>query len=273
MDLKRKNVAKTRNIPVPKKLNNRFYEIDILRGIAVILMVIYHFFYSLKYFNILQMPSFFWPQELYRVITILFLSIAGISLSFYASKIKDTKIITKKLIIRGIKLFSIGLLITIVTWIYPHHGFIVFGALHLIGFSTILSIPFLVNAVKQQNKVFLTLPLIFGIFVFLLTSFFKKIQGPLYLAPFGIHPSQFYSLDYEPLFPWFAVILITITLGFFPYPNGKRKFSLPLKIHDTPDILKPISFLGRHSLIIYLIHQPIILGILWIGGIIDLGIF
>ena len=258
---------------IPKNMTSRFYEIDILRGIAVILMIFYHFFFNLDYFHILAMPSLFWIQQSFGVITILFILIAGISLSLAAFKAKDSKIITKKFILRGIKLFSIGMFITIVTWIYPHNGFITFGVLHFIGLSTILAIPFLINVGKKQNKMSWTIPLLFGFVVLALTPIIQKIHGPLYLAPLGIHPILFYTLDYEPLFPWFTVILIGIALGFLLYPNGKRRFDLPSKIQNIPNILKPLSFLGQHSLIIYLIHQPIILGILYLVGIIDLGIF
>jgi uncharacterized membrane protein len=236
-------------------------------------MIIYHFFFTLDYFNVRPMPSIFWPQQFYGAITILFVAIAGVSISLAAFKANDSKELTKKFIKRGLKLFSIGLLITIVTWFYPHDGFIVFGVLHLIGLSTILSIPLLIYAAKRQNKISLILPLIFGIIILALTGFVQKIQGPIYLVPLGIYPSHFYSLDYEPLFPWFSVILIGTALGLLLYPGGKRRFLLPLKMQEIPDILKPLSFLGQRSLMIYLIHQPIILGILWLTGVIDLGIF
>jgi uncharacterized membrane protein len=251
----------------------RFYELDLLRGIAVILMVIYHFFYDLEYFGVRPISSLFWPQQFYGFpITILFVLIAGISLSLAAFKAKDSKILAEKFIKRGAKLFAFGLLITCVTWIYPRDGFIIFGVLHLIGLSTILSIPLLIIAVKQPSKISSSLSLILGVIVLALTGFVQKIQGPLYLAPLGIRPAQFYSLDYEPLFPWLGVILMGIAIGFWLYPLGKRRFDLPSKMRNVPSFLKPISFLGQHSLMIYLIHQPIILGILWLGGVINLGI-
>ncbi|MCL2142541.1 MAG: DUF1624 domain-containing protein [Methanimicrococcus sp.] len=252
----------------------RFYELDLLRGVAVILMVVYHFCYDLEFFNIRPIPSFFWLQQFYGFpITIMFVGIAGISLSLAAFKAKDSQTITKKLVKRGAKLFLIGLFITAATWVYPHDGFIVFGVLHLIGISTILAIPFLIAAVQQKSKIALILPLIFGTSVLILAGAVQKIQGPLYLAFLGIHPGQFYTLDYEPLFPWFGVVLIGVALGFWLYPKGKRRFALPLKMQNVPNMLKPLAYLGQHSLIIYLIHQPIILGILWLSGAADLGIF
>ncbi|MCL2157579.1 MAG: DUF1624 domain-containing protein [Methanobrevibacter sp.] len=266
-------MSKRKNSDISKKSSHRFSEIDILRGIAVIFMIIYHFFFNLRYFTGQPLPPFFWLQQYYGVITILFVLIAGISLSLAAFKLKDSEIIAKKFSFRGIKLLSIGFFITIGTWFYPHSGFIVFGVLHLIGLSTILSIPFLINIIKEHYKFSLYLPLIFGIVFLVLSSFILKIQGPLYYAFIGIHPSGFYTLDYEPLFPWFSLILFGITLGLILYPQGKRRYQLSSKVQDFLDFLKPISFLGRHSLIIYLIHQPIILGILWLTGIIDLGIF
>ena len=63
-------------------------------------------------------------------------------------------------------------------------------------------------------------------------------------------------MDYEPIFPWFGVVLIGMGLGEFLYPEGVRSFTLP----QIPEIVvRPLAFLGRHSLIIYLVHQPIII--------------
>ena len=261
------------NLPFQKNAANRFYELDALRGFSVILMVIYHFLFTLEYFNIRPMPGWLWPQQFYGFpITFLFIFIAGISLTLSASKTKDSKTLTQKMLKRGIFIFSVGLLITAATWIYPHDGAILFGVLHLIGFSTILAIPFLIGGTKEKyekragetqvsgkmKNLFLILtPLVFGIVVIALSKIVEKMSGPIWMIPLGIHPYGFYSLDYEPLFPWFGVVLIGIAAGFLLYPKGERRFAEPV-------YLKGFSWIGRHSLEIYLVHQPIILAGLYL---------
>ena len=261
------------NLPFQKNAANRFYELDALRGFSVVLMVVYHFLFDLDYFNIRPMPGWLWPQQLYGFpITFLFIFIAGISLALSASKTKNSKMLTQRMLKRGISIFAVGLLITAVTWIYPHDGAILFGVLHLIGVSTILAIPFLVGGTKdkmieneaqisgkQKTKSLLLIwiPLTVGIIVIAFSKVVEKISGPIWMVPLGIHPYGFYALDYEPLFPWFGIVLIGIAVGFWIYPKGERRFSL---FKAEPKWLKGLSWVGRHSLEIYLVHQPIILG-------------
>ena len=277
------------------KSKSRYYELDVLRGIAVLLMVVYHFCFDLEYFGVYLPPSWFRLQQFYGFLfTILvigvavFIGIAGVSLALSASITKDTPDLSKKLIKRGASLLAIGLLITAVTWIYPHDRAILFGVLHLIGLSTILAIPFLTGLTKEaqasekyEDKPALfslftrfpwLLPLVFGIIIILVSTIVGKINGPIWLVPFGIHPDGLYMLDYEPLFPWFGVILVGIAVGTWLYPKGERRFSMGL-LKNEPLFLTPFSFIGRHSLVIYLTHQPIILGILLLVGVIELGLF
>jgi len=262
------------NLPLRKTAANRFYELDTLRGFSVILMVVYHFLFDLDYFNIYPMPGWLWPQQLYGFpITFLFIFIAGISLALSASKTNNSKMLMQKMMKRGIFIFAVGLLITAATWIYPHDGAILFGVLHLIGVSTILAIPFLMGGTKgktanahvfgKMRKSFLILiPLVFGIVVIALSKVVEKISGPIWMVPLGIHPYGFYALDYEPLFPWFGVVLVGIAVGFWIYPKGERRFSF---FGEESKFLKGFSWVGRHSLEIYLVHQPVILGVLWLN--------
>jgi Predicted membrane protein len=269
------------NLPLQKTAANRFYELDALRGFSVILMVVYHFLFDLDYFNIRPMPGWLWPQQLYGFpITFLFIFIAGISLALSASKTRNSKMLTQKMMKRGIFIFAIGLLITTATWIYPHDGAILFGVLHLIGMSTILAIPFLIGGTKDKmieneahisgkqktkNLLLIWIPLTVGIIVIAFSKVVEKISGPIWMVPLGIHPYGFYALDYEPLFPWFGVVLIGIAVGFWIYPKGERRFSLN---QIEPKWLKGLSWIGRHSLEIYLVHQPVILGLLLLAKII-----
>jgi uncharacterized membrane protein len=92
--------------------------------------------------------------------------------------------------------------------------------------------------------------------------FTATFQGPLWLLPFGIDPPSVTSVDYTPLFPWFGVVLIGLGAGEYLYTKGVRQFTMPAV---TKLVATPLSFLGQHSLIIYLIHQPVI--ILLLGAV------
>jgi len=63
-------------------------------------------------------------------------------------------------------------------------------------------------------------------------------------------------VDYEPVFPWTGIVLVGMGLGEYLYPGGVRKFTVPC---ISAFFIRPLASLGRHSLIIYLVHQPIII--------------
>lgn len=240
-----------------RKSIKRFWEIDLLRGIAVIMMIIFHFLYDLNYFNIysIDFQSRYFQAYIYVGATI-FIMLVGVSLSLSFSKAEGLLIKREtqlKYIGRGLKIFLLGLLITLISWFYFGEGFIIFGALHCIGLSIILAVPFL--RFRYLNFIF-GLSLIFvGILLKNLTFDFN------WLLWLGFIPSDFYTVDYFPLIPWFGVVLIGIFLGNSLYPKYKRIF----KLMDLSrlKVVKSLGFLGRHSLIIYFIHQPILLTIIY----------
>ena len=86
------------------------------------------------------------------------------------------------------------------------------------------------------------------------------MRGTGWLLWLGIHPPAFYSIDYTPVFPWLGVVLIGVYFGTLAYPEGIRRWNIVI-----PEIFgKTFGFLGRHSLALYLIHQPVILSILFV---------
>jgi len=241
---------------VNKNIIQRFWEIDLLRGIAIIMMIIFHFLYDLNFFGIYKISLYtgYWLIYAYIGGTIFF-SLVGISLSLSYNRIKNS--VTKKQVFtkymqRGLKIFGLSMVITLGTWIYLTNGFIVFGALHCIAVSILLSYPFL--KLRYPN-------LILGVILILCGIILKNFNFDFYwLLWLGFSPSTFYTVDYYPILPWFGVILLGIFVGNVLYPEYKRKFRL--KDLSSFRITKILSFLGRHSLIIYLIHQPIMIGII-----------
>jgi uncharacterized membrane protein len=71
-------------------------------------------------------------------------------------------------------------------------------------------------------------------------------------------------VDYYPVLPWFGLALLGIFTGYSLYPQGVRRFSLPDGSAFPP--FQALRFLGRHSLLIYVIHQPILIGLLMALG-------
>lgn len=236
----------------------RYWEIDSARGIAIALMIAYHFFFDLRFFGFVEfgVPQYYWRLSA-AFIASLFLLIVGVSLSISFARAKTKlreKGLLKKYLARGIKIFALGLLITAVTWIYPHNGFIVFGILHLIGLSIILSIPLL--GLKKTN---LLIGLIIVLLGLVLQGFYFGFPWLLWL---GFMPYGFYTLDYYPLLPWFGLVLIGLFFGKTLYPDGKRAFNIPNLGRIIP--MKILLFLGRNSLLIYLLHQPVIAALLFL---------
>jgi uncharacterized membrane protein len=71
--------------------------------------------------------------------------------------------------------------------------------------------------------------------------------------------------DYYPVLPWFGVALLGVWAGHLLYPGGRRRFPLPARAAQASGVfpLRQLAFLGRHSLLFYLVHQPVIMGILY----------
>jgi uncharacterized membrane protein len=248
---------------VVQEKKERFWEIDAFRGIAILMMIAYHVLFDLVYFGFTSTDLDSLPVLVFLYpIGSLFLLLVGVSLTLSYNRVKQT--FTKgqlrvKYLKRGCSIFGLGLLITMVTWVYPHDGFIVFGILHCIGLSILLGYVF----IRSRFAAVLIGIMCIGVGVFL--RVFVTVDYP-WLLWVGVVPRSFYTLDYFPLLPWFGFVLLGIFLGNRLYQDTTRKF----KIKDVSEFIgtKLLCFLGRHSLIIYLLHQIIIVGILYLlaGG-------
>ncbi|MDD1704329.1 MAG: DUF1624 domain-containing protein [Methanoregula sp.] len=230
---------------------SRFFEIDLFRGIAIGIMVLFHTLFDLIRIGIcpVTVTSGFWKYFAFAT-TALFLLLVGISFTIsYARAAANLAPVELylKFLKRGAGIFALGLLVTLVTWLCLGEDFIVFGILHLIGVSVILAPLF--YRFERYN-------LALGIVFILLGYLLAAIPGPAWLLPLGMHPAAWISVDYEPLFPWFGVVLAGLGIGSILYPGGARSFSLP----EIPERWERIlTFPGKHSLLIYLVHQPVII--------------
>ncbi len=233
----------------------RFWEIDAFRGIAIIMMIVYHGFFDLNYFKIKEIPIDSLPWWLLaRSTATIFIFLVGISLAISYSRVKDKsdKNLWKKYFFRGLKIFGYGLLITGMTYFFLKEGTVVFGILHFIGVAVILG--YFALKYKLYNPVLAGLIIGFGLF---LNSLQAEYNWLLWL---GIRSGSFYSVDYFPLFPWLGVMLLGLWAGSIFFKDGRRIY----RERKDSLISRPLSFLGRNSLLIYLLHQPILILIIWL---------
>jgi uncharacterized membrane protein len=238
----------------------RYWEVDMARGVAVVMMVIFHTLYDLDFLRIAEInvhPGF-WRLFAYATAS-SFVFLVGLSLSISSARTQKRLggfSFYRKYLKRGLGIFALAMIITLVTWLVLGEGYILFGILHLIGLSIVIA-PFFFSFGRGNFLIALA--------VILLGWYVAGIEGPLWLAWLGIHPASFYSVDYEPLLPWFGLILMGFASGTLLFPGGKRRWDLP----ELGDPLgRGLVWLGQHSLFIYLVHQPVIIGLLLVivGG-------
>ena len=227
--------------------SNRIWEIDLIRGIAIILMIIFHLIVDLKDFYRYNLDYFngFWYLE-GKLSAILFILICGVSSTLSRHNTHH-----------GIKVFIWAMILTAVTYLYNEGNYIRFGILHFLGISLLSA-----NLMRKIPITWLMIGSCATVLVGLLFS------GPFvtnpYLFPIGLMTNTFVSMDYYPLFPWYGVFLFGMTLGKILYSNNKRNFGIRQVPLVQAEALTIITWLGQHSLAIYLIHQPILLGMLYI---------
>jgi uncharacterized membrane protein len=251
-------------IELTKTAARRLWEVDTLRGTAIILMICYHFIFDLAYFGVYSGYMLSTPWQLFaRSIGSTFIFVLGVSLVLRANRLKpelDDRQLFLKYLLRGAKIFAWGMVVTAVTYFLLPYGFVVFGILHLLGLSTILAYPFLRSRLASLAG---------GVTVIVLGIIVARFTSPSpWLVWLGVRQLGRYMVDYYPILPWFGIALFGVFAGLTLYPGGTPRFTLPDLSQKAP--IRGLTFLGRHSLLIYLIHQPILLAILFLVGVASL---
>jgi len=237
--------------------------VDAARGVAIIMMVVYHTTYDLDVLGSYGIQSTLGFWMLFANVTAwLFLFLVGVSLAISRARTSLTGWrLFGKYLARGLRVLAYGMILTGV-FLVLDMGVVAFGILHLIGVSIILAYPFL--RLRLANLVLGTL--IFAAGQYLLAL--NLTSESFWLLPFGVVPEGVMMPDYRPLLPWFGVVLIGLSFGNVVYAGGLRPASLA---NRAPLLARPLLPLGRNSLFIYLIHQPIIITLLALSGIVDLN--
>lgn len=211
--------------------------LDSLRGIAVIWMVIFHTAYDLQMFQFVtwDFSTGFW-FAFPRVIAFTFLFCVGLSLNYT----HRPRINWDSLIKRSQKLGLAALIISVATYFLFPSNWIYFGTLHCIFAGSILG-ALLVN----KRRLALVLLILILICQYALNFDIKWVSSL----------TKRQSMDFIPIYPWFWSILLGILI---------QPFLSKLSILQGIKPNRYLNFLGQNSLKIYLIHQPVIFGLIWV---------
>ncbi|MEM7530687.1 MAG: heparan-alpha-glucosaminide N-acetyltransferase [Chloroflexota bacterium] len=281
----------------------RLWEIDSMRGVVIITMTIFHLMWNLYTFRVLPdvvLWAGFWKYfQRFTACTFIFLVGVSLTISYRramqkaAERQTDTQSPTgdihtnapslfSKFLMRGFRVFGLGMIITIVVSV-AGMGYVHFGVLHLIGFAIVAAYPFL--SFKWSNLALWAIFQVAGNFLQLVRFqsiglFWQATGEPglqvtnieaVWFSWLGLIPTQYFPNDYFPIVPWFGVVLLGVFVGNTFYDEQGRKFLLPDFSNIYP--IRFLRFLGRNSLLIYMIHQPILFVLLALLGIIDVGLY
>lgn len=232
----------------------RVHLIDEIRGVSIILMVFYHAFFMLGYFFEIEFLAkaqvFFEPLQPF--FACLFIFISGISSNLSRSNFK-----------RGIRLLGIALGFTLVTAvILPRFDItgaeIYFGVLHLLSVSMLLYALLKKPLAKVPTSVGIAVMLVFFAVTFTVQSgklLWFDLPDEIYelgwLAPLGFPATDFYSADYFPVLPYIFMFFAGTFFG-----RLAEKDALPKSWYVSR--CRPLSAVGKKTLIIYILHWPII---------------
>lgn len=233
----------------------RYHLLDGIRGIVLLSMIAYHFSWNMVYMYGAEWSwyrstgAYIWQQS----ICWTFILLSGFCWSMGRQHLK-----------RGLMVFGGGLLVTAVTIAVMPQNRVVFGVLTCIGSCMLLLIP--LEKLLKKVPAEIGMAVSFALFVltrninrgFLgfegwnLFALPRSLYQNLLTAYVGMPAIDFYSTDYFSLIPWFFLFVT----GYFFYGSCKKRGFLQWEFLQKE--LPFFGFLGKHSLLVYLLHQPVL---------------
>ena len=226
---------------------SRIWELDALRGVCILCVIVVHFLFDLSFFGGLDLTLPAWYVFLQEYGGAIFVVLSGVCVTLGSKSVR-----------RGLIVFSCGMLITAVTYGMYRLGMsgadvvVKFGVLHLLGVCMLVYPAF-----KKLPPAALAL---LGLAIAITGYAIRGVVVPQHwLFPLGLTYEGFTSSDYFPLFPQLGYFLIGAAIGKTAY--REKKTLLPGSFQKT-GIARFFCWCGRQSLFIYLLHQPIVYGLL-----------
>jgi uncharacterized membrane protein len=225
----------------------RFWEIDALRGLAVVAMIVFHFAWDWAFVNDARLGE--GSRYASGLIAGTFITLLGISIALDRDRVSDTggsqwrRAARRFLLIGGA-----AAVVTLATRLVLPDEFVYFGILHLLAVSTVL--------VALSARLGPSANALLGLALFVVGwSDLLSGSGPGPFWSIAGWSAPRAAVDWYPLAPWAGFAFLGFAVGRTLYVSGHRRFAL----HDLSTQTTPLRFLGRHALPIYLLHQLVLL--------------
>lgn len=225
-------------------MKKRIWELDVLRGVCLLVMTVIHFVYDITVlFPLVQWQVPGWYSYLVPLTGSIFVLISGICVTLGKHPVR-----------RGLTVLGGGMLCTAVTVLLSFTGFcdesivIYFGVLHCLGCCMLLWPLF-------RRCPHWLLPVV-GLGLLLLGRYLETLQGRwVWLIPLGVVTPEFVSSDYFPLVRHLGTFLCGAGAARYVYAGGVSLFP---KVREKFFLIRFFGWCGRKSLWIYLLHQPVL---------------
>lgn len=229
----------------------RIAALDLARAGALAAMVLFHLVFDLELFGFVEQGTTMQPG--WRWLAYLtagsFLFLAGVSLWLAHGRAIRWRGFWR----RFAMIAAAALMITGGTAIAMPDVFIFFGILHAIAASSLLGLLFL------RGRVLALLAIGTAVLILPQMMRFPALDAPWFWWT-GLQATPLRSLDYVPLFPWFAPVLFGLATAKLMTRNALWP---RLEGWQAPAALAPLAWAGRNSLLLYLAHQPVLIGLVW----------
>jgi len=228
----------------------RIPAVDVARGVALLAMFVYHFTWDLGFFGLIELQAGIDPawRLFAKLIAGSFLFLVGVSLVLAT---RDG--LAPRPFLRRLAMISAAALaVTVGTYYVTPQSFVFFGILHSIAVSSVLALPLLRAPLWWL-----------AMMAVLVAAAPAALTSPTFDSPglwwLGLTPKPPLTNDYVPLFPWFAAVLAGICAARLAIRGGLDRV---LARWEPGRIGRVLGFAGRHSLAVYLIHQPVFFALL-----------
>lgn len=241
------------NPPSSSSASGRIHLLDLARGLALFAMASYHFSWDLEFFGYLEPGTSTqgFLKAYARTIAGSFLFLAGVSLVLaHGRRFRPDAFLKRIAMVAG----AAGL-ISLATYFAMPDSFIYFGILHAIAVSSLIGIAFL--------RVPALLTVLAGILCLAAPQLYQnEVFNHAWLSWIGLFTVPPRSNDFVPLMPWLGPFLIGMGVTRFAVSQGLAGRLAALSASGTA-LARATRFCGRHSLAFYLLHQPILLSLVW----------